>query len=78
MPEPKSKKVKDLIKERQKDNPDTKLPKIPSAQMWKDLSEDERQEIKDLLKIEGLNPDEVLTAHWPKTPVINPLVWRKR
>ena len=73
-------KVKGLIFERRKDHPDTNLPKIPSAQDWKDMTDEEKQAVKDLLIANGLTPDIVLRAHWPKTPEHHgkPNIWRKR
>ena len=73
-------KIRALILERRKDNPDTNLPKIPSAQDWKDMTDEEKQAIKDLLIANGLTPDIVLRAHWPKTPEHHgkPIIWRKR
>ena len=73
-------KIRALILERRKDNPDTNLPKIPSAQDWKDMTDEEKQAIKDLLVAGGLSPDIVLRAHWPKTPEHHgkPNIWRKR
>ena len=68
------KRVQNLIVERQ----DGILPKIPSAQLWRKMTESERKSVKDLLAASGEDPDEVLEAHWPKTPEINRRHWRNR
>jgi hypothetical protein len=59
-------KVADLVAQRRRDHPKTDLPKIPSAQMWKGMSEPERKAVKELLAKGGLDADKVLKDHWPK------------